>query len=360
MVRTMATIDSTSEDSERSRRKARQISFPVLALALCAMGPATSARPLPALFRANTQAQWRPIGLTGVTVHALAVGPTKAALVVAATEKGVYRYDRTGQWHKSLAAPTVWSAALAKDDTIVAGDNDGDVFISARTGKSWRRTNVTPLGVSAVSVEPGTVNHLLVGAGDGIYLSRDAGRHWKHRLTLPNSGVASIAWQSGSSRVVVAGAIARSGQGSTQVYISKDAGRTWHVFGHDLNSNLGIMSLGITASRVFAGTMGNGVWMAPLSTGAWRQMANGMPASNDHVAGIAALPGKTVRLVVGTLGYGVFSTSDGGRHWTDLSHDSALSRSGGLVTSIAYAPAQHSILAGTPSGVYALTLAARR
>jgi predicted secreted protein len=308
----------------------------------------------------TAQTDWRPAGLAGVTVHSLALGQKDRSLVVAGTEKGIYRRDRSGRWHRLLAVQGVWSVGVAKNDTILAGDEAGDAYIGSHGGTSWRHTNLAPLGAYAVAIAPGSSSRMLAGTGAGIYLSTDAGRHWQLRLPLSNSGAAAIAWQPGSSRVVLAGAVATNNQGSTQVYISRDAGRTWHVFGHDLHSHGGIMSLGITTSRVFAGTMGKGVWMAPLASGAWRQMIAGMPTVEDHVAGIGILPGTSHRLIVGTLGFGVFMSDDGGKHWMNVSHDSALSRSGGIVLSLAYLRAQHSVLAGTSDGVYELVGSSKR
>ena len=117
------------------------------------------------------------------------------------------------------------------------------------------------------------------------------------------------------------------------------------------------MSLGITPTHLFAGTMGNAVWSAPLKSGAWRQTANGMPLTNDHVASIATMPSIPSQLFVGTLGYGVFHTTDGGKHWKDVSQGLALDHSAGIVLALTYSPARQAVYAGTADGVYELPLA---
>jgi photosystem II stability/assembly factor-like uncharacterized protein len=216
---------------------------------------------------------------------------------------------------------------------------------------------VAPGGAYALTVAPDNPGRILFGAAGGVYLSRDGGLHWQRRLALPNSAGAAFAWQPGSSRVVFAGAVAGAPRGSIDVFVSRDAGSTWHVFGHDLKSLSGIMSLHVTAGEdVYAGTMGNATWTASLTRGAWRKVAAGMPGSGDHVASIAGVPGHSRTLFVGTLGFGVFRTTDGGRHWVNLSRGLSKAHNAWIVLSVVYAPLQHALFAGTADGVYELKL----
>ena len=300
--------------------------------------------------------EWRPVGLQGTLVHFLAPGHRAAAPAFAAAHGGIYRRDSNGQWVRVLASGDVWAVALSSDDrTVIAGDNDGTVHISHDAGNHWRSVLVAPQGVYSVAMVPGHPRSILAGAGGGIYLSRDEGLHWQRRHTLPHSAGAAFAWQPGSRRVVVAGAVAGDVGGSVDVLISRDAGMTWHVFGRNLQSYGGIMSLlAASNAQLYAGTMGNATWKASLQTRSWSKVGDGMPASNDHVAGIAGVPGRPQTLYVGTLSFGVFRTVDGGRHWTAISDGLSEASSAKIVLSIVYVPTHHALLAGTADGVYEL------
>jgi photosystem II stability/assembly factor-like uncharacterized protein len=295
---------------------------------------------------------WHSLGLPAIIVHSLALGHRQPELVFAATIQGVYRRDGT-HWQHMLGNQDVWSIELLPDDrTVIAGDNAGYVDISHDAGQRWRRILVAAHGVFAVSAQPGNPNHILAGAAGGIYLSRDGGWHWQRRLRLIHSAVDTFAWQPGSREVVFAGSVSGGRGGNTGVLVSRDGGLTWHQFGSDLGSLAGVMSLAVTTSQhVFAGTMGNAVWVASR-TGAWRKAAHGMPLMNDHGAGLATVPGQPRTVFVGTLGYGVFRTTDGGDHWTDISTGLPTTRSANVVLSISYSPAQHTLYAGTADGVY--------
>jgi len=300
--------------------------------------------------------EWRQAGLSGDTVHFFAFGHRRSGLAFAGTDGGVYRRDPSGSWHLALSAEAVWSVELFTDDrTVVAGDEAGDVDVSRDAGKTWRRSFLTSDGVYAVSIRPGQSRWLLAGAGGGMYISRDGGRHWQRRLRLHSSAGTAFAWEPGSAMTVFAGVVAGAANGETQVFISRDAGMHWRVFGRGLGSRAGIMSLAAQGAQVYAGTMGNLIWALPISGVAWRQLGNGLPAG-QHVSGIAAVPTRRMALYIATLGAGVFRSQDAGRHWSGES--GGLPSDGGqqLVLTVAYAPLEHAIYAGTLEGAYKLPL----
>lgn len=304
---------------------------------------------------------WQSAGLSGITVHFLVFGHRHPAVGYAATEQGVYRLHGA-TWQRVLAASAVWSVSLAKDDrTVVAGDEAGDVYLSRDAGSTWRRSPVTTQGIYAVSIAPDNPEWLVAGGSEGLYLSRDGGVHWQRRLTVPQSAGSAFAWEPGNSHIVFAGTVAGGAGGSTRVYLSRDAGLTWHIFGRGLRSGGGIMSLLATKdSRVFAGTMGYAIWSASMQNENWHGVASGMPLTNDHVAGITAIPGRPGTVFVGTLGQGVFRTLDGAEHWTDISTGLPGTASTRIVLSLAYAPTRHAVYTGTIDGVYELPVGSER
>lgn len=304
----------------------------------------------------GTGPTWQLIGLPGATVHSLALSPTQPGTIFAGTETGVYRRQPAGHWVQLLAHRAIWSLAVLPDGhTLLAADQNGTVDISADGGVSWQDHFLNSDGVFAVTARPGVQRILLAGAGSGVYLSRDGGSHWQRRLALQQSAGAAFAWLPGSNRIVFAGVVASGAQGNTQVFVSRDAGTTWLVYGRGLHSAGGIMSLGVSSSgQVLAGTMGQAIWSA--SGGTWRQIAAGMPTSNNHVAAIAVIPGAPQQIVIGTLALGVFRSRDGGQHWIRIAHGLPAVGTDQIVLSLAYAADRSTLYAGTFQGIYAIPL----
>jgi len=299
---------------------------------------------------------WRQDGLPGATVHSLSVDTHRSSLVFAATETGVYRRDRTGGWRRVLPAYTVWGVQVLSDGrTVLAGDQAGTVYVSRDLGQHWIGSPVTPMGVYAVSGQPGHPHRLLAGAGGGVYLSVDGGVHWQRRLALPNAAGAAFAWRPGTVSTVFAGSVAGAVGGSTRVFVSRDSGLHWRVFGRALGSRGGIMSLAVPTTHLDAGTMGNRLWTIPLTGGRWQQHAAGVPP-NQHVSGIATVPGPPETFIA-TLGAGAFRSDDGGRRWASASDGLPNVDHSQIVLSLAYAPREHALYAGTTDGVFRMHIA---
>ena len=302
---------------------------------------------------------WQADGLSGDTVHYLVLGHGSKPIAFAATESGVYRRDAVGSWTRVLAQPGVWSVDLLPDNrTVIAGDQQGHVDLSTDAGHQWRAARVSTDAIYAVTFVGRQRGTILAGAGGGLFRSQDGGATWVRRLTLHDSAIAAFTHAPGSDGVIFAGAVASSSTGSTGVFASRDAGVTWTPYGSRLQSGGGIMALAVsTGSRLLAGTMGQAVWAVDGPAGKWARTAAGLPARNDHVAGIALVPNQPKTAYIGTLGFGVFETRNGGRNWTNISDGLRGSSNAMIVLSLAYSPAEHALYAGTSIGVYRLATA---
>ena len=351
-------------DAEVTMQLGRRLrSNPLLVLGagiLVAASITVFAYPVLARFSSNTEtakAQWHAAGLQGVLVHSLALGHRHPGLIFAAAHDGIYRQRPNQDWVRVYQSGDVWSVVLLPDDaTVLAADNDGYLDVSHDAGNHWQRHKVGSQGAYAVSIVPGHPRSILAGAGGGVYLSQDGGGHWQRRLSLPQSAPDAFAWMPGSDRTFFLGAVANAAGIGSGVFISRDAGLTWHPFGHSFNTGGGIMSVAVIPSnRVFGGTMGHAIWSATGSI--WHRTAGGMPTSNDHVAAIASLPGRPRIMFAGTLGYGIYRTTDAGHHWTSFSTGLSPSGNPNPVLSLAYDPGRHMLYAGTADGVYTAVIA---
>jgi hypothetical protein len=72
------------------------------------------------------------------------------------------------------------------------------------------------------------------------------------------------------------------------------------------------------------------------------------------VATIVTIPGKHPTIFAGTLGFGVYRSTDGGQHWSALSDGLPASRNATIVLSLVYDHQTHTLYAGTSDGVYAM------
>lgn len=346
-----------NEGSAGNRRRWYWYAAAVLVVCVLAVGISSAVRTRFAASSPASSSQWQPDGLSGDTVHYLAIGHGHTPLAFAATESGVYRRGADGTWTRVLTQSGMWTVALLSDNrTVIAGDQAGKVDLSLDAGAHWSAAQVASQAVYAVSFVGGTRATILAGAGGGLYRSVDGGSQWQLRLPLRDSAIAAFTPLPGSPRVIFAGAVASSAVGATGVYVSRDAGLTWHAYGRHLQSGGGIMALAVgRGHRLLAGTMGHAVWTVAGVAAPWARTASGMPTVNDHVAGIAVVAGPPDTIYAGTLGSGVFESRDGGKTWSNMSVGLRGSADAMIVLSLAYDSSHHVLYAGTSTGVYRLT-----
>jgi hypothetical protein len=311
-----------------------------------------------ARFSGSAGPAWRPEGLQGILVHSLAAGHRDGTLLFAGAHGGVYRRDGRGAWRRMLRSGDIWDIDLLADDsTVLAAANDGTIAVSRDGGAHWRRSLVSAAGAYAVTAVPGDSGVILAGAAGGLYRSVDGGRRWQRELATPGSAGDAFVWAPGSRRVVFAGVVAGSPGGSTSVFVSRDAGAHWTVYGHGLRSLSGVMAVAVTSrSSVLAGTMGNALWVTGADGQVWRKVTEVFPPTGDHVAALAADPGTISTIFAGTLGFGVFQSTDTGRHWRNITGDLPASHFATTVLGLVYVPWSHTLYAGTADGVYRLSV----
>ncbi|HZU13666.1 MAG TPA: hypothetical protein VFB58_12575 [Chloroflexota bacterium] len=294
---------------------------------------------------------WHHLGLDGQIVHA--VIPERGGSLLAAAGPGVFRRSATGSWTLLLRAPTVWSVAAARDDRmIVAGDNQGYVHVSGDGGATWRQQLVSAAGVYAVTIQPGHPN-VLLAAGGGIYRSANFGRTWRRVHGIGSAAADAFAWAPGNRRTVWAGSVATGSGGSVGIFVSHDAGFAWRPLTPPLPSPNGVMSLHADPGSLIAGTMGFGAWRFVHRH--WLAPSPAMAPRTNHIAGLAAVPGRPAFLLAGSLTHGVYITRDGGRHWS-VWNGGLSPADARIVLAVAVAPDTHTVYAGTAHGLYTARL----
>jgi hypothetical protein len=183
---------------------------------------------------------------------------------------------------------------------------------------------------------------ILLGTDQGVFLSTDAGISWRPMNGIgPNTSVDGfLPVQGGILAALVPGGVAES----------SDGGRNWHPVVGTLGGGGGVMSLAASPGKaqVTAGTMGHGVW-AQIAPGEWAARGDGLP-SLAHGSTLVADPDRPGVMYVGTLGQGVYKTTDGGLRWRPLT--AGLNRNSAIVLSLALSPTDSALIAGTATGLY--------
>ena len=244
----------------------------------------------------------------------------------------------------------------------------------------WR--NVGPFiggRVVAVTGVPGQENLFYMGAVDGgIWKSTDYGIRWENisDKTLPAgaNSIGAIAVAPSQPRVIYAGTGESDIRGTLitgeGMFKSTDAGKTWHYAGlRDTHTISAIAVDPHNPNIVFASSMGHvfkdnaerGVFKSVDGGTTWHKVlfvnaATGavdlvMDPKNPNVLYAAMWQAYRTpwKLSSGGPGSGLYKTTDGGAHWTNISHNSGFAN--GLLGKIGVA-----VAAGNPRIVYALSL----
>jgi photosystem II stability/assembly factor-like uncharacterized protein len=234
--------------------------------------------------------------LAGSAAFAAAVPPAELTHALEWRSLGPYR----GGIVQSVAGVT------SKPNRYYMGAGGGGVWETNDYGQNWKNISdkyFTNNNIGAIAVAPSDPNVVYVGTGnpafrntfltgDGMYKSTDAGKTWSH-IGLDKTGIISwIIVDPHDPNVVYAAAM---GQGWVSnpdrgVFKSTDGGQTWKKILY-VDDKTGAATLAMDSSnpQVLYASM----WQAYRTH--W-MLSSGGPGS------------------------GVYKTTDGGAHWTNLTH----------------------------------------
>jgi len=207
------------------------------------------------LWSTNGGKSWAPrnTGIGTLTVGRLIINPTNSAILLAATNNGIYRSTNYGNtWSQRVTGVFKEIVFSANNPNIVFASRNGFFFKSSDNGNTWTQiTNGLPTsGVSrgVIAVTPADTNYVYFletngSVFQGLYLSTDQGNSFITKSTTPNimdysnngSGSGGQAWYDLdiaadlTNRDIIYGA-------GVNIFKSVNAGSTWTINAHWVGS----------------------------------------------------------------------------------------------------------------------------
>ena len=182
--------------------------------------------------------------------------------------------------------------------------------ISAQAPGEWQPVGPTGATVQALAVDPGNPKHALAGTYfGGIYETGDGGRTWKHQDNdFGSFSVFALTFDRRDNRVVYAGTL----QGGALK--SVDGGASWTTINNGL-SELVIQDLAIDPnnSQQLIAVAGTALYLSRDGGESWVRVELG---AKDALPRCVTWDNATPDTVyLGTLGRGVFRSTDAGETW---------------------------------------------
>lgn len=225
--------------------------------------------------------------------------------------------------------------------------------------------NLSNATVTAV-VQPAGSNVLLTalsGEKHGIYRSDDGGRSWAQMSANPDGEISALAVHPFNPNIVFAGTSSQPNRNGGNLWYSIDGGRTWDdtLYGLPLDESGQAPIVSALAAApdqpnlMYLGTWGQGLYRFDIRQG-WMELLGGNSLANLYVnklvvqpnspiyavttAGLMRINGNQVEsiktpdgvvsmaihpvnpkiLYVGTVGYGLHRSTDGGQTWQSINN----------------------------------------
>lgn len=279
--------------------------------------------------------------------------------LIAGTPGGVWSSrDRGLTWQHAeagLGNMGVLALAAAKpSEALFAGGTNGTIYArQPGFGAAWRRISptLTANPIFSLAVSPADGQTLLAGTVGALYRGVRTGDAWRWRrvATTGDSSVTAINWAPW-----VRGQIFASVFGATPPVLRSDNdGQNWQADDRGLPPSLpteALLPLPGATPRLLLSTMGGGVWQR-MPGDAWQDISAGLP--EHHAMPMIAAHDTGGVAYAGTMGKGVYRWQ-AGNPWQQLGHDLTGGRY--IVLSLALTGNPHPILvAGTGIGVFRYT-----
>ena len=304
---------------------------------------------------------WQPTALLGDTFRtsAILVPPDQPERIFVGTQaEGIFAgQDWDANWTQigqTFADNDSWVNKLALDaeGRLWAGTLGQGIFV--QTGGGWQPMNdgLPPdARIWLLFAQPGSPELYASVADERSY--RWNGAAWD-ALPFPHAFYSLLSIP-GSDAFL-------AGTRGFGVYRSDDGMASWQPFSMQTDGSTAfpvnaLLTLADPAepnrTLLVAGTESNGVFVRPADRPTW-QAGLGMPVTHRRISALALGGGADAerRLYAGTLGGGVYTSRDGAANWTQLP-TAGLDEETPFVYSLAVQPGEPDrIYAGTPRGLY--------
>jgi len=206
-------------------------------------------------------------------------------------------------------------------DTVYA-IADGAVFKSTDGGTDWSPSNnglpdPRQAFFSDLIISPGDASTIYLAAGAHLFKSIDGAQTWSSISYLPGD---KLLIPRGSPNIIyTAGPI--DDYGDASVYTSTDAGATWAAADGELPfDRTDVLALDPKSPRtIYTGSHWNNPAGVSKSTDAgYSWSALGKVFGSSTVSVVLVDPRNPNTIYAGTLGSGVFRTTDGGASWSEF------------------------------------------
>ncbi len=173
-------------------------------------------------------------------------------------------------------------------------------------------TDIEATGVNYLVFDPAASEKIYLAAFDGVYKSQDTGATWEKIYTGPNpsqSAVLCLAVDPSNPDAVFAGTLSGLAR-------SEDGGATWmNPPGRIADMVIARVAVHPFDSRiVLAGTVGHGIFKSTDGGREWTQVLTRAGAGANRVLAIEFAPSQPEVIYAGTMS-GIYKSLDGGESW---------------------------------------------
>ncbi|MDX2069597.1 MAG: T9SS type A sorting domain-containing protein [Haliscomenobacter sp.] len=282
------------------------------------------------VYTSTTGATWTPANTGLATSDVTVVLGFRTTVLLGTRVEGIYTAPAsTLNWvSRNTNFNNLQTYALeASGERIVVAATEKGVFVSRDLASSYVRANkglkdslnVTYLKFFGRNLYAATQNA-------GVFVSADTGKTW----TALNGGLLDLN-------------IKKIYTSSSNIYILDDSygvfqlnGSTWNSIQAGLPSNTLLSSMAFFGNKILLGTLGQGVFIREAAGGVWTAANSGL--GNLRVTSVATNGNK---LFVGTDGAGVFVANLDAASWattaaTSISHTTLMGLDGSKIQDMAY------------------------